>query len=336
MDFKMDYTLSTTLAIMTKTLPFIMLRLATYLAISIAYVVVTGMGAGLGFLVDKIINDPGTFTFWGGLAGFSTLSGILYLMREYILYMIKAGHIAVVVKLLEDTPIPEGRSQITYATQEVKARFTESSILFGLDLMIKGVLKTLNRLLLSISNFIPIPGLQSIMGVINNIVRMSLTYVDEIILAHNIRTQTSNPWSGSRDALVLYAQNFGHLLKNAAVLSLLTWVVSFVIFLLVLGPIAALATLFPGIAGFWSIMLALVFALALKAALVDPFAMISLMQAYFKLTQDQEPNPEWVAKLDSASDKFHELGAKAREFVAPTKTGGDKAEPLPMETSLGN
>ncbi len=318
MDFKLDFKLADTMAIMAKTLPFIMLRLAIYFSITIAYVIVTGIGAGLGFLLDKITSDPGAFTFWGGLLGFTLMSGVLYYLREYILYMVKAGHIAVVVKLLEDKPIPDGKSQITFATDEVKSRFKESSILFALDQLIKGVLNTLNRLLVSISNFIPIPGLQGLVSFINSILRMSLTYVDEIILAHNIRTQSSNPWNGSRDALVLYAQNFGQLLKNAAVLSVLSWGVSFVIFLMVLAPIAGLVALFPGIAGFWSMMLALVFALSLKAAVVDPFAMISLMQAYFKLTENQQPNPEWTAKLDSASDKFRELSAKARAFVSNT------------------
>ena len=75
---------------------------------------------------------------------------------------------------------------------------------------------------------------------------MSLTYVDEIILAYNIRTRSNNPWQSSKDALILYAQNGGSMMKNAVWLSIFMWVLSFLIFLLVLGPAFTLVYLLPG------------------------------------------------------------------------------------------
>src|SRR5690554_6898902 len=120
------------------------------------------------------------------------------------------------------------------------------------------------------------------------------------------------------------------MVKNALFLAVIVWVVTFVLFLVVLGPAAALVTAFPGLAGFWTVVVALVFALALKAALVDPFAMASLLQAYFKVTEGQEPNPEWVAKLEGASDKFREMGQKARDWVP---FGKEEPEPAPASAS---
>src|SRR5690606_2457093 len=119
--------------------------------------------------------------------------------------------------------------------------------------------------------------------------------------------------------LVLYAQNYGKMVKNALFLAFIVWIVTFVIFLLVLAPVAALVALFPGIAGFCTMVIAIVVAISLKAAIVDPLAMAALIQAYFKVTDGQQPNPEWVQKLEGVSDKFKELGAKARSFV-PLKT----------------
>ncbi len=58
-------------------------------------------------------------TFWGGLLGFGLTAGILYFLREYILYVVKAGHIAVMVELLDGRPMPEGRGQITHARDMV-------------------------------------------------------------------------------------------------------------------------------------------------------------------------------------------------------------------------
>lgn len=312
----MDFSLSRTFSILVKTTPFIVIRLLAYFAITLAYIVGTGGGAGLGYLIGKIGDNPESFAFWGAFGGFGIISGVLYFLREYILYIVKAGHIAVIVRLLDEEPVPRGKGQIEFAREEVKKRFAQASALFVLDQAIKGVVKVLNGLLFSIGALVPLPGLQGIVGFVNQVIKLSLSYVDEVMLAYNIRTQSENPWTASRDALVLYAQNFGAMVKNAAVLSLLAWMITLLIFLVVLSPAAALVGFFPSVAGFWSMVLALVFALALKAAVVDPFVMVSLLQAYFRIIGEQQPDPKWVEKLDSASDKFRELGEKARGFAS--------------------
>ncbi|MGH7748615.1 MAG: hypothetical protein ACREQ5_28230, partial [Candidatus Dormibacteria bacterium] len=69
---------------------------------------------------------------------------------------------------------------------------------------------------------------------------------------------------------------------------------------------------FPNAAGFWAFALAVVAALSLKAALIDPFAMTALLQVYSKVTAGQTPNPEWTAKLEKMSGKFRQLTQKAR------------------------
>ncbi len=326
----MDFSLGKTLSLLVKTAPFIGLRLVIYFGITLAYVIGTGGGAGIGWLIGRAGENPAGVAFWGAFGGFAIVSGILYLLREYLLYLVKAGHIAVLVKLMDDEPIPGGRGQIDYATAEVKSRFVQASTLFAIDQLIKGVLKAINGLLLTVGRFIPVPGLQPLLRFVNQVINLSLTYVDEVILAHNIRTRAENPWTASRDALVLYAQNYGRMVKNALFLAVIVWVFTFVIFLLVLAPVAAVAALFPGAAGFWTLVISLVVAVSLKAALVDPLAMAALIQAYFRVTEGQTPNQEWVRKLDGLSGKFRELGAKAQNF-APAKR-----DPVATPGGLGN
>ncbi len=66
---------------------------------------------------------------------------------------------------------------------------------------------------------------------------MSLTYVDEIILAYLIRTRTTNPWETAKDGLILYAQNYKHFLKNAIWLSAVhVGIVTLGIFIVLLAP----------------------------------------------------------------------------------------------------
>ncbi len=81
------------------------------------------------------------------------------------------------------------------------------------------------------ASFLPIPFLQTLIGLVNAVMRMSLTHVDEIIPAHLLRSRAGQPLGTvAQDALVLYAQNYRHMLKNAAWLTLLIWLATLGLF----------------------------------------------------------------------------------------------------------
>jgi hypothetical protein len=314
-----DFSIGKAVGMILRTLPFIVLRLIVYVGIALAYLVAVGFGAGIGFVIGHAWADPsarGAGAFWGGLAGFGLTSAILYLAREYLLYLVKAAHIAVMVELYDNHPVPMGQSQIGFGTQFVKSHFAETSILFGVDQVVKGVLRVIIGTLNTITSFIPIPALQTLMRMIDAVIRMSLTYVDEVILAYLIRTRTANPWDTARDGLILYAQNYKHFLKNAVWLSLFMWGVTLVIFLVLIAPAGALLLMFPGhLGGLWALGFAIIFAIALKKALLEPLAIAALMEVFFKTIEGQSPDPEWKARLDTASRQFGELGQKASEWI---------------------
>lgn len=317
-----DFQLGKAIGLMGKTLPFIGLRMAIYFGITLAYAIATGGGGGAGYLIGggNGTDDAYASAWWGAIAGFGTVSAVLYFAREYLLYLVKAGHIAVLVHLIDGQPIPQGRSQIHFAAATVKDRFVESSVLFALDLLIKGILRAFNATVMSITSLLPIPALQTLVKFATAVVNMSLTYVDEVILAYNIRTKQDNPWAGARDGTVLYAQNYRNLLQNALWLTLFVWLLTIGVFVLIFAPVAAFVSVFPGVGGFWTFAITAIAAWSVKAALIDPIAMTCLMQAYFKAVDGQQPRPEWVAKLEAASGKFRELGQKALTFgLRPTK-----------------
>ena len=315
-----DFDIGRTFGILMKTLPFIIFRMLIYMGVAFTYLLVTGIGAGIGYLLTSFADEPGAGAFIGGAIGFAVTLGIMYWVREYILYLVKAGHIAVMVELLDGkTDLPGGKGQIDYAQSKVRERFVESSILFGLDQLLKGILRAVNRTLSRIGNFIPIPGLDSLMGIVGKLITLSLTYTDEIIIAHNFRVRSDNPWATSKDAVILYAQNYTTMLKNAFFLMLAIWLITFVVFLIILVPMGALFSFFPGATTFGGLVLAFVFAWCFKAALIEPFAVAAMMQVYFKVVEGQTPNEEWDQKLSSLSGKFRKLKKKAEEgpSVAP-------------------
>ncbi|WP_246679579.1 hypothetical protein [Mesorhizobium sp. B2-3-5] len=309
-----DFDIGRSVSIMMRTWPFIVFRMVVYFGITLAYILATGTGASVGYGVGHISTDPDgplSFALWGGVIGFGAVSIAVYWIREYILYVVKAGHIAVMVHLIDGHDVPDGKNQIAYARQVVTERFAEANILFVVDQLVKGAIRAITGLLGGIAAFLPIPGLSGLVSFINTVIRLSLTYVDEIILGYNIRINSSSPFETARQGVVLYAQNGKTMVKNAVWLAVIMWGVSFVIFLLMLTPAGAILFLMPGQLAGWAFVLAIVFAWAFKAAFIEPFAIACLMQVYFKTIEGQVPDPAWDARLAEASSKFRDLKDKA-------------------------
>lgn len=319
-----DFSLGVSMRLMRKTLPFILFRMAVYFGIAAAYVIVTGTGAGIGWGVGAFGDDDfrASATLWGGGLGFAMTAGVIYFLREYILYMVKAGHIAVMVELLEGRELPDGKGQIAYAQKMVKERFGQSSVLFGIDQLVKGVVRAITGLIQGIASFLPIPGLDKLMSVVRAFLRVAVGLIDEVILAQIFRTRSENPWATARDSVVLYGQNAKPMLINAAWITLISYALAFVVFLVMLAPAAAVVYMMPGTVTAGSFVFAILFAWAAKVALIEPFAIACLLQAFFKVTENQTPNPEWTAKLDGASKKFGKLAEKAAGWAG----GGQASE----------
>ena len=308
-----DFSVGRSFALMGKTLPFVLFRLVVYIGIAIAYVLATGIGAGVGFGVGSFWGGDGQISgsLWGGIFGFGLTAAVLYFLREYILYVVKAGHIAVLVELIDGREVPDGQGQIQYATGVVKSRFVETSVLFAIDQLVKGVLRAIIGLVQGLAALLPIPGLQQIVGLVRAFLQIAVGFVDEVILAYAIRTNSTNPWQSAQTALVLYAQNYKPMIKNAAWLVVITYGLAILVFIVMLAPAAAIVAIFQNGWGAAGIVFAIVFAWAVKAALLEPFAICCMMQAYFKTIEGQTPDPEWDAKLTSVSRKFKEIKDKA-------------------------
>ena len=319
----LDFKIKDVFSALWKTKEFMLFRFLIYFGITIGYIIGTGAGAGVGWTIGSVAGgEDGSATgiFYGMIGGFGIVSGILYYVREYLLYMVKAGHIAVILKHIDGEEIPAGKGQITYAQGIVKERFKEASVLFAVDQMIKGVVKFITGMFEGIMRFLPfIP--QPLVKFVSAVVKNSMNYVDEIILAYNIKNEEDNPWQGSKQAVVLYAQNYKKFLKNAVFVTLISWVLTLLVLIITFGPIAATLKMGNYDPGFMPFVLAVVASISIKAALIDPFAMTALIQAFFKVTKGQEPNPEWEAKLEKGSKKFREMKDKAMAWTS-SKFGG--------------
>lgn len=318
-----DFSVSKAVGLMFKTMPFIILRVLVYFGIAVGFVLCTGVGAGVGWGIGAFGEDDfqATATGYGGLFGFAGASTVLFFLREYILYIVKAGHIAVMVEIMDGNEIPQGRPQIAHASKIVKERFVEANVLFAMDRLIAGVIRMITGMLDGLASLIPIPALKNIVGIIKAFLKIALGFLDEIILAYAIRKKSDNPWESSQEALVYYAQNSKHILKNAAYLALIVYVLSFVIFLIMLAPAALAIYLIPGAWSAGGVVFAFIFAWAIKQAFLEPFAVACMMQVYFEAIEGQSPDPVWEGHLSNASKRFQKMTTKAKAWV-----GGKAAE----------
>ncbi|WP_420334535.1 hypothetical protein [Roseibium sp.] len=314
-----DFDFSRAVGLMVRTFPYLIFRVIVYGGIAVAYVVVTGFGAGVGYGLGWFggPDSQAGFAFWGGLIGFGLTATVIYFLREYLLYTVKAGHIAVLVELMDGKDLPDGQGQVAYGASVVKERFVQSSALFGLDQLVKGVIRAISGFVEGIASVLPIPGLNGLVSLFRAFMKVAVGFVDEVILAHAIRTRSDNAWASAREALVLYGQNYQAMLKNAAFIALFTYIIAILVFLFMLAPAAGLVYLMPGSWSAGGLVFAIIFAWAVKAAVLEPLAITLMMQVFFKVTDGQTPNPEWDAKLSQMSDKFVEIKDKAFEGTRP-------------------
>lgn len=322
------------MGLMARTLPFLLLRLAVYAGVALAFLILTTIGAGMGWAIGSL-GDEGFragSTFLGGLIGFSIVGGFAWFARAYLLYLVKGAHIAVLVELIDGKDIPGGKGQITYGREVVQARFAQSSVLFGLDLLIKGVIRAVTGLARGMLRVLPIPGAKPLAGALNAFLKVAVGFLDEVILAYAIRTGSTNAWGSARTALILYGQNWKPMMKNAAWLALFIYLLSFVIFLVMLLPASLFVWLMPGNAAIVGLVFALILAWAVKAALLEPLAVTCMMQVYFKTIEGQVPDPEWERRLASMSGQFRKLTDKAFSgSQEPQADGGQPPSSPPQE-----
>lgn len=291
--------------VLMKTLPCVIVRATAYGIIGIAAAVYLG----ILLLMTKVFGGAGGVLF---IIGLGVLFGLLKLVQRYVLYLIKAGHIAVITEVLQNGQLPENQGQIEYGKQVVTGLFKEVSVLFAVDQLVSGTVKAFNRTIVRVADILPIPGLDSIAKFAGMIVNYAVTYVDETILSFNLARKDQNIWKSAQTGLILYAQNWKAILTNAvglAVVDLVGIVVCVVIMLIPFGLLSAV-TGNETLKTFW-LFLALTLGYGLKLSVVNPFCLIATIITYNHAIEGQTPNVDWEAKLEQVSDKFREIKSKA-------------------------
>lgn len=313
------------IGLVLKTLPIVWVRLGSYLVLGLGLGVYAAVFFGIGWLLGQLWAPLGFVVFLVALGG---AFWVVDLAGKYWFHLLRAAHTAVMTEFITTGRGP-ATGQLAYGRQQVMSRFADTSILFGVGLLVDGVVKFVVRTFTRIASILPVPGVDSLGKFLERVATMSTTYVDEAILSRAYAKREQNVWSVARDGVVLYAQAWKPILANAVVLALLSYA-EFVLFLVLLGlPALGIAAVAPALGPALGIA-ALIGAWMLKLALSDAVSLAATLLAYHRATEDMEPNAEWVAKLEGASDKFRELGRKAAAAV----TTAAAAAPAPATEAV--
>jgi hypothetical protein len=319
------------LGLLLKTLPFLIVRLGILVGLSVAGLIWWAILIG-GFV---FLGRRSPLLGWIWLIGFAGVFGWLWRgVIRYFLYLIKAAHIAVLTELVTTGRIGNGsESMFEYGKRIVKDRFGEVNVMFGLDLLIDGIVGSFNRSLNWVASLVPVPGLQSVMGVVNAILKASTTYIDETIFSYNLARGDENVFRSSQDALIYYAQNAQEILKTGLWVVALDKLLTAIIWVLLLAPGFLFTYMLPG-TGWWvtlsMFLFAAVFAADIHSAFLKPLFLTMVMVKFHATAHGQAINPEWDARLSDVSAKFRELKQKADGWMAPgaATAGARAAQPV--------
>lgn len=308
----MANTLGRAAGITLKTMPFVLLRMGLYFAFGFlfclywVFVFLVGQGAAA-------IHEYARIAVW--IVALLLPFPFVRWFREYFLYVLKTAHVAVVVRLALHGALPEGKGQVEWGKEKVLARFKETSVLFLADRLVTAVIGSINGMMQSMANlFQGVPGLQTLVSAAKVVLRFSLTYIDEAVMARNFMKEEETVWQSAKTGLVLYAQSWRQVLKTAVFLGIAALLSYGLLLLLYLIPFLGLAGLYPKWKLLW-IGFAFVFAAATKLALFDPWAMTSMILAYLDATKDMVPDREWEGKIAGASKKFRQIQEKAAAAI---------------------
>jgi hypothetical protein len=231
---------------------------------------------------------------------------------RYVLHMIACGHVAVLTNLITKGRVGNGgEGQFAYGRRIVEARFGEVAALFGLSMLIRGVLSAFHNALDTLGGWLPTPGVSTMVGLLNTILAAATRYLNLVVFSYDLACGGDDPRRNVQDGLLYYCQNAKPILKTSIWIVVVERALSLLLWLLLLVPAGLATTLLPETirenGAVVTVVVAALLAVTLRAAFVKPLCLICLMIRFHALVENQPLNTQWSGYLDGLSDKFRQI-----------------------------
>jgi hypothetical protein len=312
--------------IYAKTLPFVWAKLLLGLLTVLISIVLFAILMGIAWLSKLAVMYTIMFFLWLGATGL-----VNFILNHYLGYMLKAGHVAVITEAVTKGVIPD--NQVAYGKQVVKERFLTSNVYFVIDKLVGGAVKQLQRGFEKVAGKLGsiVPGMDFVVKIGQMFIGIALGYIDECCLGYTFLKKEQGAFKSAADGVVIYAQNWKKLLKDAAkttaVVVVLIVVVVLVVFL-ILSLVGRLfhfqSELMRQVVGTVAFFLAVFVAWAVKYAFIDSYMLVSMMVSYMQEAPNTVITFDLYTKLCGLSAKFKELfnkGQQENPTAQPAVTG---------------
>jgi len=287
-----------------KTRPFCMAKLALGGATVLLSLILFAILMGIGWL----FGDGGlavTFIIWIGGIGVIRL-----VLMHYFGYLVKAGHIAVIAETMKTGRVPS--NQVNYGKQLVTERFATSNIYFAVDKLVTGAVKQIQGGIEKLGNKLDfVPGMGAVTGVAKFFTSISLGYIDECCFGWTFYNPQQGACKSAADGVVIYAQNWKVLLKDAAKTMAKTIGLTILIALLIFVPVGLICKLLK-VSGFAAFIIVCLIAWVVKFAFMDSYIMCQMMVSYMQVAPTTVITFDLYSKLCRLSSKFKELFQKGQ------------------------
>lgn len=290
-----------------KTFSFLWVKFLIYFLMGFVFLI---FGAIALFFATKF---TGIMTFIILLLGLFVFWVFVKVMGRYVLYLVKAGHIAVLGELVDGGALPSGQGMVSFGFEKVKTRFAESSSLFIVDRLIGAVVRGISNFMGRFARLIPIAVVQKIIQFISSVLSIFLSYIDEAILCYIFsRPAEESSWEGAKDGLVLYFKSWKTLLPVSVVLV----IISYVLFLAVFGVSFLISLPFQAMISSAALkslpfIISFLIAAVIKVAVFDQFTLVAVIVSYKNAVKELVPDEETSKKLEGLVPKFKEITSKA-------------------------
>ncbi|MCL2213742.1 MAG: zinc ribbon domain-containing protein [Treponema sp.] len=297
--------------IFSKTMPFCWAKLLLGLATVVISIVALAILMGIAWLFKNEVVYLIMFLIWLGVTG-----AVNFFINHYIGYLVKAGHVAVITEAVVTGKVPD--NQVAYGKEKVKERFLTSNVYFVLDKLIGGAVRQLQRGFEKMGGTLGsiIPGMNFVVNIGKMFIGIALGYIDECCLGYTFLKNKQGAFKSATDGVVIYAENWKKLLKDAAkttaIVVGLVIAVTLVLFL-IFGLIVRLIPVENWLFGFAAFLFACFLAWVAKKAFIDSYMMISMMVSYMEEAPTYKIKFDLYSKLCGLSAKFKELFNKGQE-----------------------
>ena len=302
--------------LMLELFPFLLYRLGVYAAVGVIMLLYWILALGICWIAWRLWELAGMALFLFFLAG---NCGLLFLARSYLLYLVKAGYIACLSQVVGYGTFPPGMTQTQFAQAAVAGRFGEISVMSGVDALIQGTIRAFNASLEELASWIPIPGMDQLTAAVKAIVRVAAGNIDEAVLSLAFLRKDQTVWEASRDGVLLYVQNWKPILQVAVAVTLIDWICTAVLFIMLLVVIGLFCLVL--IPASWTtiralaVIVPLILTYVLRLGLLEPLVVTAVLITYHKAIKGQKVDPAWDEKLSQISDQFRMLKQRATQPV---------------------